>query len=370
MLHYALQKNLGSHAQQQGSKVDEDWLRFDFTNLDPVATDLLLTIEGDVHTRVATADPIKWETLPLADARAAGAMMLFGEKYPDPVRMVSMGDFSKELCGGTHLTSTGEVEQFEIIGEEGVAAGTRRVTALTGRRAKQHREKTESCLRAAAKLLNVAADQVPDAAKGLADRMRWLKKQASGGRGEEPKPAITKKLGQNLTYAQQRSLLKDTARLLNVQAFEVPDRVTAIFDECKSLQERIVARQQAGGTSADELIAGAKEIGGANVIIAELPMAGSSLMRQLIDQIRNKIEPTAILFASREGDRKVTLIAAVSRELVTKASAGNWVKEVAPVVGGGGGGKPDMAQAGGKNPDKTPDALAKAEEWITSALGA
>ena len=143
-----------------------------------------------------------------------------------------------------------------------------------------------------------------------------------------------------------------------------------MLTECQKLEAQIAAREEAGGASADELIAAAKQIGGANVIIAELPMAGSDLMRQLVDQIRQKIEPTAILFASRDGSSKVTLIAAVSRDLTKQVSAGNWVKEVAPVVGGGGGGKPDMAQAGGKLPDTTPEALTKAEEWITSALGA
>ena len=370
MLHWALQKNLGSHAQQQGSKVDDDWLRFDFTNLDAVGGEVLQTIESDVHSCVAAKDPIKWETLPLAEAREAGAMMLFGEKYPDPVRMVSMGEFSKELCGGTHLTNTAHVEQFEIVGEEGVAAGTRRVTALTGIRAREHQELTGKSLEKSAKLLGVEVDVLPAAAQGLADKARWLKKVASGGGGAEPASDLPASTKDSPSYAEKRTLLREAARTLNVQAFDVPNRIEAMLSECESLKEQIAAREEAGGASADELIAAAKQIGGANVIIAELPMAGSNLMRQLVDQIRKKVEPTAILFASREGDSKVTLVAAVSRDLTKTVSAGNWVKEVAPVVGGGGGGKPDMAQAGGKIPDKTPDALVKAEEWITAALGA
>lgn len=370
MLHWALQKNLGSHAQQQGSKVDDDWLRFDFTNLDPVAAEALQTVESDVRSCVSTSDPIKWETLPLADAREAGAMMLFGEKYPDPVRMVSMGDFSKELCGGTHLTNTSDVEQFEIIGEEGVAAGTRRVTALTGKRAEAHREQTQTALTEAAKQLDVVPSLVPQAALALAERARWVKKLAAGGKAPEPKVSLPKAGDTDLDYVEMRKLLRETARNLNVQAFDVPDRIQAMQSEIVSLEKQIAAREEAGGASADDLIAAAKQIGGTNVIIAELPMAGSELMRQLVDQIRKKVEPTAILFASRDGESKVTLIAAISRDLTKTVSAGNWVKEVAPVVGGGGGGKPDMAQAGGKNPDKTPDALQKAEEWITAALGA
>lgn len=371
ILHYALQKHLGSHAQQQGSKVDEDWLRFDFTNLEPVGAKILATIESDVHDRVAAKDAIKWETLPLAEARAAGAMMLFGEKYPDPVRMVSMGEFSKELCGGTHLTNTHQVDQFEILGEEGVSAGTRRVIAVTGKRAAEHREQMLSALQESGKLLGVTATQVPDATSSLADRARWLKKVAAGSGGKEPDAkTLPAPKSEELSYEQSRDLLKETAREMNAKPIEVPARIQSMLDDCKKLESQIAAREEAGGSSAEELIAGAKQIGGANVIIAELPMAGSDLMRQLVDQIRKKIEPTAILFASRDGDSKVTLIAAVSRDLTKTVSAGNWVKEVAPVVGGGGGGKPDMAQAGGKIPDKTPEALSKAEEWITSALGA
>ena len=138
ILHHALQKELGEHAQQQGSKVDDDWLRFDFTNLAPVDESQLTAIQSDVDQRILEAAEIRWETLPLATAKEAGAMMLFGEKYPDPVRMVSMGDFSKELCGGTHLTNTNQVGRFELLSEEGVSAGTRRVVAITGQKAEDH----------------------------------------------------------------------------------------------------------------------------------------------------------------------------------------------------------------------------------------
>ena len=135
ILHYALQKNLGRHAQQQGSKVDRDWLRFDFTNLSAVGDDALQQIEHDVQDRIRAGEPVAWDYVPLAEAREKGAMMLFGEKYPDPVRLVTMGEFSRELCGGTHVSNTAEVEEFEIISEESVSTGTRRVVALTGERA-------------------------------------------------------------------------------------------------------------------------------------------------------------------------------------------------------------------------------------------
>ena len=165
ILHYALQKTLGKHAQQQGSKVEKDVLRFDFTNLEPVASQELLDIEDIVNERITAAEPISWKTLPLAEAREAGAMMLFGEKYPDPVRMVSMGEFSRELCGGTHLNNTQDVEAFEIIEEGGVSAGTRRVTAYTGRRAEQNQLQTRETLAKLAELLKCGVGAVPEAAE-------------------------------------------------------------------------------------------------------------------------------------------------------------------------------------------------------------
>ncbi|MEM8678294.1 MAG: alanine--tRNA ligase, partial [Planctomycetota bacterium] len=144
ILHHALQKHLGTHAQQQGSKVDEDWLRFDFTNMSAVSPEQLQQIGVDVQHHVDAGEPVSWEILPLTDAREAGAMMLFGEKYPDPVRMVSIGKYSKELCGGTHLDNTSEVGLLEIISEESVSAGTRRIVALTGEKAKAYRDQVQS----------------------------------------------------------------------------------------------------------------------------------------------------------------------------------------------------------------------------------
>ena len=189
LLHYALQKNLGEHAQQQGSKVDDDWLRFDFTHQSPVETEQLDAIESDVNERVAAAEPIRWDVLPLEQARQRGAMMLFGEKYPDPVRMVSMGQFSRELCGGTHLENTADVILFDLVAEEGVAAGTRRVVALTGRKAEENIERTKASLAAAAQSLAVAPGEVPATVKWLSQRVRDLKKQLSGGAKAPAPPA-------------------------------------------------------------------------------------------------------------------------------------------------------------------------------------
>ena len=309
ILHYALQKHLGSHAQQQGSKVDQDWLRFDFSNPTSVGAENLLRIEKEVNERIADAQGVNWTTLPIAEARKAGAMMLFGEKYPDVVRMVSIGDFSKELCGGTHLDNTGQVGLFRIVSEESVSAGTRRITAITGSAALEHIHRTEATL-------------------------------------------------------------AEIASVLKVPPAEIPNRVAALAKEVRDLKKQLVAGGRSGDLSADQLIESAAEIGGAKIIVAETAGADPAAMRQLIDQIRRKASPTAILLASR-GEDKVTLVAGISRELEQKGlSAGRWVQSAAEVVGGRGGGRADLAQAGGKHPEKLPAALDAARQSIATMLSA
>ncbi|HEY1784488.1 MAG TPA: alanine--tRNA ligase, partial [Pirellulales bacterium] len=179
ILHYALQKHLGKHAQQQGSKVDEDWLRFDFTNPTSLGPEKVAEIEAEVNAQVAAGDKIGWRTMPIAQAREAGAMMLFGEKYPDIVRMVSMGEFSKELCGGTHLDNTAQVGMFKVVGEESVSAGTRRITALTGSQAVNILRRAEAALGETATLLRVPPADVPGRVAALLKELRELKKHSS-----------------------------------------------------------------------------------------------------------------------------------------------------------------------------------------------
>jgi alanyl-tRNA synthetase len=373
ILHHALQKNLGAHARQQGSKVDEDWLRFDFTNMSPVTAEQLTQIERDANQRIAEAAPIRARILPLAEARAAGAMMLFGEKYPDPVRMVSMGDFSHELCGGTHLDSTDQVGALEIISEEGVAAGVRRIVALTGDKARQHADQTRATLQRAAGLLGVSLLHTPDAVRDLTRRIRDLKKQlAAGGKAAEVQAtdACSAVDDDQADYARIRDALRETARCLNVSPFDVPERIAALQAEQKDLQQQLEQLAQAGDLSADSLLDKAETLGQTRIVVAELPGANSNLMRQLIDQLRQKVGSTAVLFAAATGDAKVLLVAGLSRDLVQRGcSAGDWVRAVAPVVGGGGGGRPDLAQAGGKVPDKVPEALEVARQTIREMLG-
>jgi alanyl-tRNA synthetase len=371
ILHHALQKTLGSHAQQQGSKVDQDWLRFDFTNMAPVSADQLAAIEQDANARIAAAEPIEWQTVPLAEARRAGAMMLFGEKYPDPVRMVSMGEFSRELCGGTHLGNTGEVGPFEIVGEEAISSGVRRITALTGDKAKEHLDRTRATLAEAARMLGVGLLDVPAAVHDLVRSVRDLRKLlASGGSlpGDQAGKPSQKKSTEP-SYPQIKAALRDAARALNVPLFEVPQRLASLQSEVAELQRQIGQLAQSGDLTADGLLERAETIGGTKVIVAETPGVNPNLMRQLIDQIRKKADSTAVLFAAAMGEDKVTVIAGISRDLVQRGlSAGNWVRDVAQVVGGGGGGKPDMAQAGGKHPEKLPEAIALAQVKIREML--
>jgi alanyl-tRNA synthetase len=369
ILHHALQKNLGSHAQQQGSKVDDDWLRFDFSNMTPVSHEQLVQIEQDVHARIASDAPITAKIVPLAEARAEGAMMLFGEKYPDPVRMVTMGDFSKELCGGTHLERTGQVAAFELISEEGVASGTRRVTALTGNKARDYVSKARSAIETSAELLNCAAADLPEVTRELSQQIRELKKELGGGGKARADSAAAKPRKKPLLEAEVKATLREMARNLNVGLFDVPARIQALIAERDELLAQIHRLESQKGASAADLIQSAQTIQGVAVVVSDIPVANPNLMRQLIDQIRKKLSSSAILLAAAEGDSKVLLVAGVSRDLVERGiSAGDWVRVVAPIVGGGGGGKPDMAQAGGKIPSHIPPALEKAREYMATRL--
>jgi alanyl-tRNA synthetase len=372
MLHHALQKHLGSHAQQQGSKVDEDWLRFDFANMAPVTPEQLASIEADVAARIAAADPISWKIVPLAEARAEGAMMLFGEKYPDPVRMVSMGEFSKELCGGTHLANTREVEQFECVSEEGIAAGTRRIVALTGLKAADFRQQVRDQLDAVARCLDVPPADVCQAIRALVGRVRELKKRRATGAVAENGRRRDRHVGQTPepTYEQLREELRRAARVLNVPLLEVAQRVQGLLAEEERLRREMEQLAEAADeVSAAALLERAERVGKTAVVVAQVPGGDPNLMRQLIDQIRQRAGSSAVLLAATRPDSTVTLVAGVSRDLVQQGvSAGDWVQAVAPLVGGGGGGRADMAQAGGKLPERILDALAKALQFIRAAL--
>ncbi|MAZ95250.1 MAG: alanine--tRNA ligase [Planctomycetaceae bacterium] len=372
VLHYALQKELGSHAQQQGSKVDDDVLRFDFTNLEPVSAEQLAQIEKDVIERVERGEQVQWNTVPLAEARASGAMMLFGEKYPDPVRVVSMGEFSQELCGGTHLENTAGIGSFEVISEEGVAAGTRRITALTGEKAAAHARQVVGELEKVTELLGVAAAEVPEAARQLASQVRELKKRIASGGGMTDEASGSEETSGQLSendYLAVRTTLRETARLLNVGVFDVSGRLSSLHAEIVQLREELEQMKSSAQVSADELLEMAEDFDSARGIIQLVEGSNPDIMRRLIDQLRKKEDSVAVLLATASGEDKVVLVAGVTRDLVDRGvHAGNWVAEVARVVGGGGGGRPDMAQAGGKDPSKLEEALDHARQQLVEML--
>jgi alanyl-tRNA synthetase len=311
VLHHALQQSLGKHAQQAGSKVEPDRLRFDFANPAALGREKLREIEDAVNRRVMTGDAVRWSLVRLEDAKKLGAMALFGEKYPEVVRVVQMGEFSRELCGGTHLDNVGQIGLVKIVGEESVAAGTRRVTALTG----------------------VAA----------------------------------------LEYVrEEEELLARAAAALKAPVGQLAERIGAMAEEIKALKKQLTQRKTEAGpkTSAEELLESAEVVGAARVVVARVESVAPDELRQLVDVLRRKAGTGlgVLLVTSSEG--KVVLAAGVTPDLVERGLlAGNWLKEVAPVVGGGGGGRPDFAQAGGKSPEKIAEALETAREIAAKRLG-
>ena len=366
ILHHSLQQTLGTHAQQRGSKVTEDWLRFDFSNLEAVSESDLATIENLTRQRIDEACPVQATVLPLVDAKTQGAMMLFGEKYPDPVRMVSIGEFSKELCGGTHLDNSSEIGEFEIASEESVSSGTRRIEAITGQRARDNQNLILETVSGLVEILGSGESEIVDRLDALVACGKELKKQISTGKRSEFK-ALPETTGRTIDYLQKRQAVRTIARSLNVTLSEIVSRVSAIKAEVEGLKQQIEQMGSVKQIDADTLLQSATDVNGIGVITCELPMSNPNLMRQLIDQVRKKQSPVAVFLATAPSDDKVVLVAGVSNELVEKGiRAGDWVKEIAPMVGGGGGGKPDMAQAGGKDPGKIAEALSAASKFISS----
>lgn len=371
LLHFALQQNIGQHAQQRGSKVTDDVVRFDFANMDAVSDEQLAMIEQQTNQRIADALPIKAETLPLETAKEQGAMMLFGEKYPDPVRMVSIGEVSKELCGGNHLTNSSEVESFEIYSEENMGAGTRRIHAWTGRKAKENQQRISADADQLAKRMEVHVLDLPAAVLHLSQQVKDLKKQLSSGRKSKSKQASPPPTGSHASaspgYFEIRDAMRAAARGLNVPILQVAERVLAMVDEVQTLNDDLEKLSAAGNIDADQLIASAAKFGDVKVIAKEIPGANRGLLVQLIDQVRKKTDSVAILFMTAADEGQVLMSAGLSRDLVERGfHAGKWIGEVAAIVDGKGGGKPDLAQAGGKKPEKIAAALDAAAEFMKS----
>ncbi|NGQ94233.1 alanine--tRNA ligase [Brevibacillus sp. SYP-B805] len=307
LLHQALKDVLGPHVNQAGSLVAPDRLRFDFTHISAVSPEELERIEAIVNQKVWENIPVTIMHKPLAEAKAMGAMALFGEKYGDIVRVVQVGDYSLELCGGCHVSSTGDIGLFKIVSEGGIGAGTRRIEAVTGRSAYQY--------------LN-----------------------------------------------QQLQTLREVAQAVKAPLLsETPVRVEGLLQQIKELQrENESLRAKLGHIEAASLAEQIKQVAGINVLAARVSAADMDSLRGMVDELKNKLGSAVIVLGAVDGD-KVNLVAGVTKDLMEQGfHAGKLVKEVATRCGGGGGGRPDMAQAGGKDPSKLADALGLVAEWVQS----
>jgi alanyl-tRNA synthetase len=308
LMHAALRSVLGDHVQQKGSLVDENRTRFDFSHFQPVTHEQLQRIEQMVNEQIRDNAAAQARVMPLKKALDAGAMALFGEKYGEEVRVLSIGDFSVELCGGTHVERAGDIGIFKIVSESGVAAGIRRIEAVTGPKALERFEQDEQQLAAIASTLNARREEVIDKVQQLNERMRTLEK------------------------------------------------------ELEQLKTKLAS--QAGGDLASQAV----EIDGMKVLAARLDGADSKTLRDTLDQLKNKLGAAAVVLGSVE-DGKVRLVAGVTKAEAARLKAGELINAVAEQVGGRGGGRPDMAQAGGNQPENLDAALASVPEWVRAQLG-
>ena len=301
LLQRALREVLGSHVEQHGSDVNEDRLRFDFSHFAAMTPEEIAQVEKIVNAKIAEAIPVVTEVMSLEEAKKTGAMALFGEKYGDKVRVVKMGDFSIELCGGTHVANTGSIGAFKIISESGVAAGVRRIEALTSKAVFEYYDKLEETINEAAKIAKTNP-------AGLVEKLEHL-----------------------------------VAEMKELQS------------ENESLKSK--AAKDALGDVMNQVV----EVNGVKLLVASVSGVDMNGLRDLGDQLKEKLgEGVVVLASDLEG--KVNLVAMATDDAMKKgAHAGNLIKAIAGKVGGGGGGRPNMAQAGGKNPAGIPDAIAEAK---------
>jgi alanyl-tRNA synthetase len=306
LMHKALREVLGPHVQQKGSQVDPDKTRFDFAHTQPVTAEEILRIERIVNDEIIANAATDASVMDLESAQKTGAMMLFGEKYGDEVRVLTIGS-SKELCGGTHVVRTGDIGLFKIVMEAGVAAGVRRIEAVCG---------------------DVAVAKVQ----------------------------------------QQQALLDAVAAELKAQPAEAAARVAQIQDNVKALEKELARlKSKLAASQGDDLLTQAVEVKGIKVLAANLEGADATALRETLDKLKDKLKSAAIVLAST-GEGKVSLIAGVTADLTGKLKAGELVNFVAQQVGGKGGGRADMAQAGGTDPAAVPAALASVKGWVEARL--
>ena len=306
LMHKALREVLGEHVQQKGSQVTPDRTRFDFSHGQPLTDEEIREIEQIVNAEILANADAQAQVMALDDAQKSGAMMLFGEKYGETVRVLSIGS-SKELCGGTHVKRTGDIGLFKIVAEGGVAAGVRRVEAITGDNA--------------------------------------------------------------LAYAQNlEGTVNGLAAMLKATPHDVPARVAAAQEQIRALEKEIAAlKGKLASAQGDELVAQAVDIKGVKVLAARLDGADAATLRNTMDQLKNKLKTAAIVLAAVDGG-KVQLAAGVTADTTAKVKAGELVNFVAQQVGGKGGGKPDMAMAGGTDASALPQALAGVQGWVNERL--
>ncbi len=307
LMHAALRKVLGEHVTQKGSLVDPDRTRFDFSHSRAMTDEEIRTVEALVNAAIRANYPVEARIMPYDEAIKSGAMALFGEKYGDEVRVLRMGDFSTELCGGTHVSRTGDIGFFKIVSESGVAAGIRRVEAVT----------------------------------------------ADGAL------AYTHEMEARLNHA---------ARALKAPASEVTTKIAQILENVKTLEKELARlKGKLASSQGGDLASQAFEVNGAQVLAATIEGADAKVLRETIDKLKGRFKSAAIVLGSTEGG-KVTLIAGVTSDLTGKIKAGDLVNYVATQVGGKGGGRPDMAQAGGTNAAALPAALQSVRSWVAQRL--
>jgi alanyl-tRNA synthetase len=309
-LQAALRQVLGSHVQQKGSLVNEHRLRFDFSHASALAPEELREIESLVNEQIQANHQAQARQMSLQDAKKSGAVALFGEKYGDQVRVMSMGDFSVELCGGTHVARTGDIGLFRIVSESGIAAGVRRLEAVTGMAALNMIYQTEAQLDRVGATVKADREQIESKVTQLADRNRELEK------------------------------------------------------ELQKLKTRLADRSTAGGGNAQIQTV---EVAGVKVLVQNIEDADGKILREALDQLKQKLQTAVIVLAAVEND-KVLLVAGVTKDTIDRVHAGELVNYVAEQVGGRGGGRPDMAQAGGTHPEALPRALESVVVWVKDKL--
>ena len=308
LLHKALKMVLGNHVNQAGSIVLPDKLRFDFNHFQPMTKDELKKVEDIVNSEVLMATPVVTEIMSMSEAKSSGAMALFDEKYGEEVRVLSVGEFSKELCGGTHVKNSGEIGLFRITSEAGIASGVRRIEAVTGFNA--------------IRLMN-----------------------------------------------ERERMLDEVQELVKATKNDIVQKVAQHLQEAKTLQKELDEMRKAQSLSfVDDLLAQKEVLEGMNVVRGEVFQVEASELREITEKVLDKLQSGVVVLGTK-GEGKVSFSVMISKDLVKKGlHAGKLIKDVAAIAGGGGGGRPDMAQAGGKNPEKLEEALRKVSELLQSMV--